>query len=78
MRVITFVCEEGSEVGCRVRSVVVGKLCKGQKVIPVVLVIVDIDLQVLLQDLIQALCLTVSLRVTSGREIPLDVEEMAE
>ena len=78
MRVITFVCKEGSEVGCGVRSVVVGELRKRQKVTPIVLVIVDVDPQVLLQDLIQALCLTVSLRVISGGEVLLDVEEMAE
>jgi len=76
--VITFVCEEGSEVGCRMRSVVIGELHKGQKVIPVVLVIVDVDPQVLLQDLIEVLHLTVSLRVISGREVLLDVEKMAE
>jgi len=78
MRVITFVCKEGGEVGCGVRSVVVGELCKGQKVIPVILVIIDVDPQVLLQDLIQALCLTISLRVISGGEVLLDVEEMTE
>jgi len=42
------------------------------------LVVVDIDLQVLLQDLIQMLHLTISLRVISGREVPLDVEKTAE
>ena len=61
-----------------VRSVVVGKLHKRQKVIPIILVIVDIDPQVLLQDLIKALCLSVSLRMVSSREILLDVEKMAE
>src|SRR5882724_9469154 len=78
MRVITFICEEGSEVRGGVGSVVIGELRQRQKVIPIVLVIVNIDPQVLLQDLIQALRLTVSLRVVSGREVPLDVEKTAE
>jgi len=42
------------------------------------LVIADVDLQVLLQDLIQALHLTICLGVVSGREILLDMEKMAE
>src|SRR5882724_5777869 len=77
-RVITFICEEGSEVHGRVGSVVIGELRQRQKVIPIVLVIVDIDPQVLLQDLIQVLCLTISLRTISGREVPLDAEKTAE
>ena len=52
--------KEGGDHCHRVRSVVVGKLCKGNEVDPVVLLVVDVHPKVLLQDLIDPFCLPVS------------------
>jgi len=70
MRVITFICEEGVRFMAE-WSVVIGELRQRQKVIPIVLVIVDIDPQVLPPGFDSSARLTVGLRVVSGREVRL-------
>jgi len=59
----TLVSKERGDFGHRVRSVVVHKLSQGKEVDPIILLVVDIYSKVLLQDLVDPFCLTMSLRV---------------
>ena len=65
--------EEGGDHSHRLRSVVVCELCELEEVDPVILLIVDIHLKVLLQDLIDPFCLTVSLKMVGRGQVGLDV-----
>jgi len=57
----TLVSEERGDHGCRVRSVVVCKLCQREEVNPIILLIVDVHLKILFQDLVDPFSLTISL-----------------
>jgi hypothetical protein len=67
--VVTVVCEEQSGSGGRTLRVVVCELSDGEPVGPVVLLIVTMDAEVLLQRLIYAFGLTISLGVVARREV---------
>src|SRR5882672_9029936 len=55
--------EEGGDHGGQVRGIVVCKLCKGQEVDPVVLLVVDVYPKILFQDLVDSFSLPVGLWV---------------
>ena len=55
--------------------VVVGKLCQGEECVPVVLSFSDEELQVLFQFLVDPFCLSVGLRVVSGRRRGFDSQQ---
>lgn len=78
VRVISLVGEEGGDAGGSVRSVVVGKLCEGEKTIPIVLLVGTIHSDVLLEGLVGALGLSVGLRVMSRGEVEVNTKEFAE
>ena len=56
------------------RGVVVSKLSKWQEVAPIILLIIDVEAQVLLEDLVDALRLSICLRVIGGTQVRLDTE----
>jgi hypothetical protein len=58
-----FIHEEQGDVHGGVRGIVVCELCVGEERCPVVLLVVDIDLQVLLKYLVEVLSLAISLGV---------------
>src|SRR5882724_7626319 len=72
-RVKALVGKEGSDCGFRLRSVVVCELCKGEKVDPVILLVIAVYTKVLLQDLIDPFGLAIGLWVVSSRKVGLDV-----
>ena len=55
--------------------VVILEFCEGEKVVPVILSLVDEELEVLLKLLINLFCLCVTLRVVCGGGSQLDSEE---
>ena len=61
-----------------VAGVVVCKLCEGQEVDPVILFVVDIDVEVLFQNLVGAFGLSIGFRVVRGTEVGSDTEEGTE
>ena len=71
---IAIQCHEGRVTSGRLDLVVVGELSKRQPLSPVILVVVDEDAQVLLNLLVDALCLSISLGVVGHRWIPLNVQ----
>src|SRR5882672_3160679 len=62
-RVKALVGKERGDHGGRMRGIVVCKLCKGQEVDPVVLLVVDVDPKILFQDLVDSFSLPVGLWV---------------
>src|SRR6266436_7037018 len=56
--VVTFVGEEWRNSSHFIRGIVVGEFCQGEQGRPVILLIVRIGLEILLQDLVQAFCLS--------------------
>jgi hypothetical protein len=64
----------GRRVGC----IVVGKFCKREKVMPIVLLIVDEATKVLLKDLVDSFCLSISLRVEGRRQFDVHLEQLKE
>jgi len=73
-----FVCEERRDIGCRMGCVVICKLSDWQLGNPVVLLIIDENVKVLFEDLVDPFGLAIGLRMISGRQICLDVEESTE
>ena len=69
---------ERRHLGCRVFTVVVRKFCKGQEVDTVILLVVDVDAEILFQDLVGALGLSIGLRVVRSTEVGSDTEEGTE
>ena len=74
---IALVCEEGSNTGGSVRSVVVREFSDGQELGPVVLLIGTVNSDVLLQGLINAFRLSVSFRMISGSVVQLHAERFS-
>ena len=68
-KVINVSCVSG-----RLNLVVVGELSQRQPLSPVILVMVDEDAQVLLNFLIDALCLAIGLGVVCRRWVPFNVQ----
>ena len=54
---------EGRMSGADVNSIVVGEFCNGQPIDPIILMVIDEEMQVLFQLLIDAFSLTVHLRM---------------
>jgi hypothetical protein len=76
--VLPGVKSEWSLTGGRVDSVVVGKFCNGEPLHPVILVMVDEDAEVLLDLLVDLLCLSIHQRVECHGEVCLNPEEQIE
>ena len=53
-------------------SVVICELCQRDEVHPIVLLVIDVDSEVLLEDLVDTLHLTIRLWVVGRREVGLD------
>ena len=68
-RMISIVGEERRNTGGRMRGVVVSKLSKWQEVAPIILLIIDVEAQVLLEDLVDALRLPICLRMIGGTQV---------
>lgn len=75
VRMIALVGEERRDTGGRVRSVVVGELREWEKTGPVVLLVVAVDAEILLQGLVDAFSLSISLRMVTGGEVESHVED---
>ena len=75
---VTFVGEEGSHVDCGVVRVVVGVLSQWKQVLPVVLLVVDVDAKELFESLVEAPSRTVRLRVVGGRHVEFCTSEIGE
>jgi hypothetical protein len=61
-----------------VHCIVICKLSKRKEVIPVILLIVDVATQVLLKDLVDSLCLAISLRVEGRGELDVHLKKLEE
>ena len=66
---IALVSEEGRDASGGVRSIVVGKLCKGKELRPVVLLIVGVDSEILLKRLVDSFRLPIAFRMITGGEV---------
>jgi len=64
---------EGGNLGGGMFGVVIGEFCEGEEVVPVVLLIVTEDAEVLLQDLVYSFGLAIRLRVIRCGPVPLDL-----
>ena len=69
--------KEGDTCSCT-QSIVVGKFHKGQKVSPVVLLVVTIHIEVLFQILISSLSLAIPLWMVSRDEVEIDIQSLIE
>src|SRR4030095_1031849 len=67
-RIITVVYMEGGTTKTCVLSIIIRKLCKGQYIRLVILVMVTIDAEILFNALVYSFYLTVGLWVESGRK----------
>ena len=67
--VVPFVGKKGGCTDRRLWGVIVHKLCQGEEVGPIVLLVVDVHPEVLFEDLIGALRLAVGFRVVRHTEI---------
>ena len=61
----SLVSEKRSDTRGRMLSVVIGEFRKREQMLPVILLVVDEDPEVLLEDLVHPFCLTVGFRVVS-------------
>jgi hypothetical protein len=77
VRMVSLVGEERSDPCGSIWSVVVRKLSQGQKVGPIVLLVVAIRTEVLLQGLVHTFCLSIAFRMVSGGEMETDVQSLA-
>ena len=68
------VSKKQSDTRGQVLGVVVGKLCKGEQMLPVILLVVNEDLKVLLEDLAHPFHLPISLGMIHCGEISLDAK----
>jgi hypothetical protein len=59
---------EGGDLRRGVFRVIVGELCKGEQIIPIVLLVITEDAEILLQDLVYSLCLSIRLRMIGCQE----------
>jgi hypothetical protein len=73
-----FIHEKQGDIHGRVCSVVVCELCEREEECPIVLEVVYVDSQVLLEYLVEALGLAISLRVISHQEVEFDAEVLHE
>ena len=71
-QVLSIVKHEGSHLGGGVDSIVVCKLSKGDSFVPIILMLVDKQSQILLNLLVDTFCLTICLWVISCRGCGLD------
>ena len=71
--VVSLVGKERGDPCGGIRSIVVRKLSQGQKVRPIVLLVVAIHMEVLLQGLIHMFCLSVAFRMVSRGEVETDI-----
>ena len=78
VRVISLVGEEWRYSGGSTRSIVVCKLREWEKSLPIVLLVVAVNLDVLFQCLICAFSLSIAFRVVSGGEMKLHRESFSE
>jgi hypothetical protein len=76
--VVTLVHKERRHAGRCVRSVIECELSEREKLSPVVLVIRTIHVNVLLEGLIHAFCLSVGLRMMAGHKMHGHVEKFAQ
>ena len=70
----TVASEEGRTFDRGLEGIVVSELGEGQKLRPIVLLIVTINAKILLDRLIHPFCLTVGLGMKSSRETTFDTE----
>jgi hypothetical protein len=75
---VAAVCKERGLVGRGVNSVVIGELGERKEFLPVVLLVAAEHAQILLEDLVYALCLAISLRMEGRGHVGRDVEEREE
>jgi len=77
VRVISLVGEEWRYSGGSTRSIVVCKLREWEKSLPIVLLVVAVNLEVLFQCLVGAFGLSIAFRVVSRGEVKLHVESFS-
>ena len=70
------VSKQWSDTCGRMLGVVVGELCKGKQMLPVILLVVDEDPKVLLEDLVHPFCLPVSFWMVCHGEVGLDAKQL--
>jgi hypothetical protein len=73
-----FIHKEWGDICGGVRGIVVCELCEREVGCPIVLQVINIDLEVLLENLVEVLSLTVSFRVIHSREVELNAEALHE
>jgi hypothetical protein len=78
VRVISLVSEEWGYSGGSTRGIIVCKFCKWEKLSPVVLLVVAVNLDVLFQCLIGTFGLSVAFRMVTGGEMKLHIESFSE
>ena len=78
VRVISLVSEEWGYSGGSTRGIVVCELRKWEKLPPVVLLIIAVNLDVLFQCLISAFGLSVAFRMVTGGEVKLHIKSFSE
>ena len=76
--VIFLVSEEWGYSGGTTRGIVVCKFHKREKLSPVVLLVVAVNLDVLFQCLVSAFSLSVTFRMVTGGEVKLHIESFSE
>lgn len=76
-REVTFVGHERLDARSVVRSAVIDELGERKEIVPVVLVVIDVDPEVLFECLVDAFGLTVGLRMVSGGVVHADLEKVA-
>ena len=69
VRVIAFVGVEWGDLRHGARGVVVCELAEGEELVPVVLLVVTVDLDVLFQGLVSALGLPITLQMVTRGEV---------
>ena len=77
LRVIPLICEEGRDLSRGMGGVIVGEFREREVRCPIILLIISVYAEVLFEDLIDALGLSVGLGVVGGREVGGDVEKVA-
>ena len=71
-RVIAIVCKEGIDLGTRVDSIIISKLCQRQQFCPIVLPVVAIESQILFQCLVCPFCLSIHLWTIGSGEVQFE------
>ena len=74
VRVVTFIGKERRYPCSCTWGIVVCKLCKWEESIPVVLLVISENSQVLFEGLVGSFCLTIAFRMVAGSEVELHVE----